>query len=203
MRACIHLLTQALRQAALNGNLSMLTSAIGGALALDRAAQEEALAAAEERLAVWGPPTESSACGGEGTSLTVLNEAGSDGQTAMHICAQFGHVELASALLKAGAGASVSNQITGRMPFHAAAINGDCALAKLLLDANANPNARDTRGRTVRTCQYSITCWMGYTYLGTAVYSSWVRPCSVNVPCVCDLRCCDLHCTGLHWSALV
>ena len=72
-----------------------------------------------------------------------------DGFTALHFAAFFAQPEAAALLLARGstAGAHGTGWMTGT-PLHSAATSGSVAVARLLLDAGADPNARQSHGWT-------------------------------------------------------
>jgi ankyrin repeat protein len=80
------------------------------------------------------------------------------GWTALHRAARFGHAEIASALLRCGANPNArdNRQLT---PLHDSAqgLLGSVAAMKLLLDAGADIEARDSYGKTpvLAAVQYS------------------------------------------------
>ncbi len=63
-----------------------------------------------------------------------------DGTTALHWAVRANDLELTEMLLKAGANASAANQ-SGATPMLLAAINGNAAILKRLIQAGADPNA--------------------------------------------------------------
>ena len=65
----------------------------------------------------------------------MLDEAGSDGQTALHIAAQHGHEKAVGALIDAGAAVDNVNEITGRTPLHVSCVAGMTLTVALLLQA--------------------------------------------------------------------
>jgi uncharacterized protein len=66
----------------------------------------------------------------------------SDGFTALHLAAFFGHAQAVRVLLEAGADASAKARNTfGVEPLHSAAASRNLEGARLLLDAGADPNA--------------------------------------------------------------
>lgn len=70
------------------------------------------------------------------------------GDTALHIAARLGRVELVRVLLSAGADTEIANDF-GRTPLHEAARRSEALeVLELLIGANASVNARDGRGRT-------------------------------------------------------
>jgi ankyrin repeat protein len=75
------------------------------------------------------------------------NDADADGTTALHWAVHARDVELASALLGAGAGAAVGNRY-GVPPLYLAAENGDAAVVTVLLEHGADPNGALPEGET-------------------------------------------------------
>lgn len=72
-----------------------------------------------------------------------------DGYTALHLAAFFAHLDVARVLLAHGADVhAVSANAMRVQPLHAAAVRGDATLLKLLLDAGADPDARQAGGWT-------------------------------------------------------
>lgn len=73
----------------------------------------------------------------------------SDGWTALHLAAFFGHVPAASALLAKGAAIEArSDNAMRNTPLHAATAGRQAAVAKLLIDHGADVNARQHGGWT-------------------------------------------------------
>eukprot|EP01047_Picozoa_sp_COSAG01_P019533 COSAG01_NODE_1088_length_11788_cov_12.741124_11_plen_131_part_00 len=79
---------------------------------------------------------------------SALDICGSDGQSALAIAAQCGHVAQVEALLAAGAAVNAPNPVTGRSPLHAACGAGAVEVVGSLLVGRADPRAVDHRGRT-------------------------------------------------------
>lgn len=79
---------------------------------------------------------------------SALDICGSDGQSALAIAAQCGHVAQVEALLAAGAAVNAPNPVTGRSPLHAACGAGAVEVVGSLLAGRADPRAVDLRGRT-------------------------------------------------------
>lgn len=80
------------------------------------------------------------------TALAYAEDA--DGTTALHWAVRADDVDLARALLRAGAEARVANRY-GVTPLALAAVNGNADMVKLLLRAGADPNAASGEGETV------------------------------------------------------
>jgi ankyrin repeat protein len=76
------------------------------------------------------------------------NDAGADGKSALVMATFSGHTGVATLLL--GAGADPNAAGAGYTALHAAALRGDVALVKALLDKGADPHARLTKGSPVR-----------------------------------------------------
>lgn len=75
------------------------------------------------------------------------NDAEADGTTALHWAVDARSVELASALLAAGADVAATNRY-GVPPLHLACENGDAAMVKLLLEHRADANTALPEGET-------------------------------------------------------
>lgn len=76
------------------------------------------------------------------------NDTAADGKSALVTAAFSGHTE--AALLLLGAGADLNAAAAGYTALHAAALRGDVALVKALLERGANPNLTQTKGSPVR-----------------------------------------------------
>jgi len=63
-----------------------------------------------------------------------------DGTTALHWAAQFGDLDAADLLIRAGSNVSAANR-TGVTPLQLAAVDGNAAMIEKLVKAGANPNA--------------------------------------------------------------
>lgn len=71
----------------------------------------------------------------------------SDGFTALHLAAFFGHEAVAAALVEGGADVSaVARNPIRVQPLHSAAAGGHTPVARLLLEHGADPNARQEGG---------------------------------------------------------
>jgi ankyrin repeat protein len=79
---------------------------------------------------------------------TGINDAETDGTTALHWAVRAGDRTLVTALLKAGADPNAANRY-GMTPQHLAAVNGDAEALRALLAAGANPSATLPEGETV------------------------------------------------------
>jgi uncharacterized protein len=79
-----------------------------------------------------------------------INAFSSDGWTPLHLAAAFGTPEAVQLLLESGASVnSVSKNAQTNQPLHAAlALGRNAETIRLLLDAGADPNARQTAGFT-------------------------------------------------------
>ena len=83
--------------------------------------------------------------------LQAGGDAGSQSKmllTPLHCAAAGGHVACARLLIKHEAGIDPVRTDTGRTPLHMAALNGHHAIVAMLLDAGANPGARDNDARS-------------------------------------------------------
>lgn len=69
------------------------------------------------------------------------------GATPLHLCAEGNHVQVAEALLKAGADVHAKDR-AGRTPLHVAAYWGAAEVARILLAHGAEVNARDEDRQT-------------------------------------------------------
>ena len=80
---------------------------------------------------------------------SLVDAVSSDGFTALHLAAFFGHDRAARLLLARGAdpGAVAQNPM-GVQPIHSAAARGHADVVAALLDAGADPNARQRGGWT-------------------------------------------------------
>jgi ankyrin repeat protein len=76
-----------------------------------------------------------------------VNAAGEDGLTALHAAVRADRLDIADALLRAGASATAKDRY-GITPLYLASENGSTALIQRLLDAGADPNAIDPGGET-------------------------------------------------------
>jgi ankyrin repeat protein len=74
-----------------------------------------------------------------------VNAAGEDGLTALHAAVHADRLDIADALLRAGASASAKDRY-GLTPLYLASLNGSVPLIQRLLDAGADPNAADPGG---------------------------------------------------------
>ena len=77
----------------------------------------------------------------------LVGRVSPDGFTALHLAAFFGHDEAAAELVRRGAhvGAVAENPLHVQ-PLHSAAAGGHTAIARLLLEEGADPNARQDGG---------------------------------------------------------
>jgi ankyrin len=76
-----------------------------------------------------------------------LNAAREDGSSALHAAAHADRLDIADALLRAGASA-VAKDRYGVTPLYLAAVNGSAEMIRRLLDAGADPNTTDPGGET-------------------------------------------------------
>jgi len=76
-----------------------------------------------------------------------VNQAASDGATALHFAVEHGDVELAALLLDAGAAVALRTR-NGVTPLALAALNGDASMVDALLDHGADPNALSSEGES-------------------------------------------------------
>ena len=76
-----------------------------------------------------------------GREGTDVNKGGLGGDTALHWAAREGHIEVARALLQAGANARKSNE-EGQTPLHLASREGHIEIVRALLEAGAGADVR-------------------------------------------------------------
>ena len=76
-----------------------------------------------------------------------VNAARDDGSSALHAAAHADRLDIADALLRAGAHASAKDRY-GLTPLYLASLNGSVPLMQRLLDAGADPNTTDPGGET-------------------------------------------------------
>ena len=76
-----------------------------------------------------------------GREGTDVNKGDYDDNTALHLAARDGHIEVARALLQAGANARKSNN-RGKTPLHYASENGTIKIVRALLEAGAGADVR-------------------------------------------------------------
>jgi ankyrin repeat protein len=77
-----------------------------------------------------------------------VNAPGTDGTPALHWAVRVDDLDMAKALLAAGASATLANRY-GVLPMTIAASNGNTDMMRLLLDAGADVNSTDPAGETV------------------------------------------------------
>jgi acyl-CoA-binding protein len=82
---------------------------------------------------------------------TDPNAVDSSGQTALHLCADRGHVDCMTVLIKAGANLNAGDN-DGITPLQAAVISGHRPACLSLLEAGADPDQEDRDGDTPRAC---------------------------------------------------
>jgi ankyrin repeat protein len=78
---------------------------------------------------------------------TDVNAARVDGMTALHAAVYADRLDIADALLRAGANAAAADRY-GVTPLYLACVNGNADMIRRLLDAGVNPNAVDAGGET-------------------------------------------------------
>jgi ankyrin repeat protein len=78
---------------------------------------------------------------------TDVNAARVDGTTALHAAVNVDRLDIADALLRAGARAAAADRY-GVTPLYLASLNGNADMIRRLLDAGADPNAVDPGGET-------------------------------------------------------
>src|SRR5690606_37738090 len=120
-----------------------------------RAAGLAALAALASSAFAASPPelVGAAKAGDTRTALALLREADAnaaetDGTTALHWASRNDDIELASALLEAGADPAARNRY-GVTPLYLAAVNGSAQMIALLLDGGADPNEIGSEGETM------------------------------------------------------
>src|SRR5689334_18400203 len=77
-----------------------------------------------------------------------VNSAQGDGNTALHWAAYRDDIEMAKALIQAGASVKPTTRIGDMQPLHLAASNGSAAMIEVLLKAGADANAPNGNGTT-------------------------------------------------------
>lgn len=78
---------------------------------------------------------------------TDVNAAREDGQSALHAAVYADRLDIADALLRAGAAVSAKDRY-GLTPLYFASLNGSAPIIERLLDAGADPNTADPGGET-------------------------------------------------------
>ena len=78
---------------------------------------------------------------------TDVNAAREDGQSALHAAVYADRLDIADALLRAGATVSAKDRY-GLTPLYFASLNGSAPIIQRLLDAGADPNTADPGGET-------------------------------------------------------
>jgi ankyrin repeat protein len=76
------------------------------------------------------------------------NSSNQIGQTALHLSAVWGSLEVGSLLIAAGANVSPHNRLTGATPLHLAAQRRRAEMCRFLVSKSADVNAKDNRGKT-------------------------------------------------------
>jgi ankyrin repeat protein len=76
-----------------------------------------------------------------------VNATAVDGTTALHAAVHADHLDIADALLRAGAAATAADRY-GVTPLYLACLNGNAAMIRRLLDAGADPDTVDPAGET-------------------------------------------------------
>lgn len=76
-----------------------------------------------------------------------VNDTAADGSSVLLVASYSGHRELAAYLLGAGADPNASGP--GYTPLHAAVLRGDASLVRVLLDHDAHPDVRLTKGTPI------------------------------------------------------
>lgn len=79
------------------------------------------------------------------------NAMDSAGQTALHLCADQGHLDCTNLLINAGASINAEDH-DGITPLQAAVISGHLEVCKTLLEKGADPDQPDRDGDTPRMC---------------------------------------------------
>ena len=77
-----------------------------------------------------------------------VRTAHSDGMTALHWAAFHSHVEIADALVDAGANVDAVTRIGRHTPVHVASANGHAEMVRVLVEAGCDPTARTSTGTT-------------------------------------------------------
>jgi uncharacterized protein len=112
----------------------------------------KALVAADPTLAIFAAAIFGDAAEAEKLltgNRSLVNAVSPDGWFALHLAAHFGHADVVRALLNKGAQVNAcSTNALRNMALHAAAAGRSQTVAKPLLDAGANANARQNGGWT-------------------------------------------------------
>lgn len=100
-------------------------------------------------------PVADAAMGGDTQRVMALLAQGADvqtahpdGMTALHWAARYSNVELADALVYAGANLDAVTRLGHHTPLHVAALTGTESVVAILLNGGSDPGARSTSGAT-------------------------------------------------------
>ena len=91
----------------------------------------------------------------EDDPLMLTEAVNNAGDSLLHIVARVGDAEGVGVLIGIGAPANITNA-AGSFPLHEAVAGGHVACVKLLLEADADPNCRDSRSRSGETPMHSL-----------------------------------------------
>src|SRR5262245_13828546 len=112
-----------------------------------------ALLPASARAAEPAPLVDAAARGDLATVRTLIgkksdvNATRVDGTTALHAAVNADRLDIADALLRAGAKAAAADRY-GVTPLYLASLNGNADMIRRLVDAGVDPNAVDPGGET-------------------------------------------------------
>jgi hypothetical protein len=124
---------------------------------------------------------------------TFLNKQDRDGMTALHLAAEFHHVEACQSLLRLGANSLLKNK-RGMVPIHIAAENGHRDIVIPLL-RQAREFGRDKQGRELL---HFFAMWQSQDFVTNYIWDH--RPC-VEVPD--NLRRRPLHYAAIHCNRFI